>query len=56
MKQQELNGRGEASPTDRSDKINGWIDWSVKAKADDPSELASALEEVGLSLEEWVGV
>ena len=56
MKQQELNGKGEASPTDRSDKMNGWIDWAVKAKTDDPAQLASALEEVGLSLEEWVGV
>jgi hypothetical protein len=56
MKQQELNGKGEACPTDRSDKMNGWIDWTVKAKTDDPAQLASALEEVGLSLEEWVGV
>ena len=56
MKQQELNGKGEACPTDRSDKMNGWIDWTVKAKTDDPALLASALEEVGLSLEEWVGV
>jgi hypothetical protein len=56
MKQQELNGKGEACPTDRSDKMNGWIDWTVKAKTDDPAQLASALEEVGLSLEDWVGV
>ena len=56
MKQQELNGKGEASPTDRSDQMNGWIDWTVKAKTDDPALLASALEQVGLSLEEWVGV
>src|SRR5271157_3952405 len=56
MKQQELNGKGEASPTDRSDKNNGWIDWAVSARSDDPAQLASALEEVGLSLEEWVGV
>ena len=56
MKQQEINGNGEVSPTDRSDKNNGWIDWTVKAKTDDPAQLASALEEVGLSLEEWVGV
>ena len=56
MKQQELNGKGEASPTDRSDKMNSWIDWTVSARSDDPAQLASALEEVGLSLEEWVGV
>ena len=56
MKQQEISGKGEVSPTDRSDKNNGWIDWAVSARSDDPAQLASALEEVGLSLEEWVGV
>jgi len=56
MKQQEISGKGEVSPTDRSDKMNGWIDWAVSARSDDPSQLASALEEVGLSLEDWVGV
>ena len=56
MKQQEISGKGEVSPTDRSDKMNGWIDWAVRARSDDPALLASALEEVGLSLEEWVGV
>jgi hypothetical protein len=56
MKQQQISSRGEFSPTDRSDKMNGWIDWSVKANSEDPSELASALEQVGLSLEEWVGM
>jgi len=56
MKQQKLSGKGEASPTDRSDKNNGWIDWAVSARSDDPAQLASALEEVGLSLEDWVGV
>ena len=49
-------GRAKPAPTDRSDKMNGWIDWTVKAKTDDPALLASALEQVGLSLEEWVGV
>jgi len=56
MKQQEISGKGEVSPTDRSDKNNGWIDWAVSARSDDPAQLASALEEVGLSLEDWVGV
>ena len=41
---------------DRSDKNNGWIDWAVSARSDDPAQLASALEEWGLSLEDWVGV
>ena len=56
MRQQEMNGKGEASPTDRSDRMNGWIDWAVKARTDDPALLASALEEAGITLEEWVGV
>ncbi len=56
MKQQQISSKGEVSPTDRSDQMNSWIDWTVKAKIDDPALLASALEEVGLSLEEWVGV
>ena len=56
MKQQGIGSKGEVSPTDRSDKSNGWIDWAVSARSDDPAQLASALEEVGLSLEDWVGV
>ncbi len=56
MKQQGIGSKGEVAPTDRSDKMNGWIDWKVKSKTDDPALLCSALEEVGLSLEEWVGV
>ena len=56
MKKQEIGSKGEVSPTDRSDKNNGWIDWAVSARSDDPALLASALEEAGLSLEDWVGV
>jgi hypothetical protein len=56
MKQQQISSKSEVSPTDRGDQMNGWIDWTVKAKTDDPALLASALEEVGLSLEDWVGV
>ena len=47
MKQQEWNGKGEACPSDRGDKMNGWIDWTVKAKSDDPAILASALRRRG---------
>jgi hypothetical protein len=56
MKKQAIGSKGEVGPTDRSDKNNGWIDWAVSVKADDPARLASALEEWGLSLDEWVGV
>jgi hypothetical protein len=54
MKQQLLSGKGEASPTDRSDRNNGWINWKVSAQTDDPSELSAALEGAGLSLEAWL--
>ncbi len=35
MRRQQLNGQGHASPTDRSDPLNGWIDWAVRTD-DDP--------------------
>ena len=54
MKQQLLSGNGKASPTDRGDRNNGWINWTVSARADDPSELSAALEGAGLSLETWL--
>lgn len=52
MKQQQLSGNGQVSPSDRSDQGNGWIDWAVKARTDDPALLASALEELGLTMED----
>lgn len=48
MKRQQLDGQGHASPTDRSDPLNGWIDWSVRTD-DDPAAWAAALEEAGLT-------
>ena len=56
MKQQGIGSKGEVSPTDRSDKTNGWIDWAVSSRSEDPALLASALEEAALSLADWVGV
>jgi hypothetical protein len=56
MKQQGIGSKGEVSPTDRSDKNNGWIDWAVSSRSEDPALLASALEQAGLTLEDWVGV
>jgi hypothetical protein len=53
MKRQQLDGEGKASPTDRSDSGNGWIDWHVKARTDDPAELAAALETAGMTTEEY---
>ena len=52
MKQQQLSGNGQVSPSYRSDRGNGWIDWAVKARTDDPALLASALEELGLTMED----
>jgi hypothetical protein len=56
MKQQLMSGRGEVAPTDRSDRNNGWINWTVSARADDPAQLAIALEEAGVSLRDWVDI
>lgn len=56
MKQQGISGKGVVSPTDRSYKMNEWIDWAVSATSDDPSLLAAELEIAGISLEEFMGV
>jgi hypothetical protein len=53
LKRQQLSGQGQASPTDRGDRGNDWINWAVKAGADDPAELAAALEAAGLTLADW---
>ena len=51
-----MDGRGKLEPHDRSARINGFLDWTGAARTDDPAELASALEETGLALEEWLGL
>jgi hypothetical protein len=48
MRWQRLDGQGQANPTDRSDPLNGWIDWTVRTD-DDPAAWAAALEEAGLT-------
>jgi len=53
MKKQMLSEQGQASPTDRSDAGNSWIDWNQHT-GDDPAELAISLEETGVRLEEWL--
>ena len=53
MTRQDLDGQGKARPSERSARINGWLDWSLDARADDPAELAAALEAAGLTLEDW---
>ena len=49
LKQQCLNAQGHASPSDRSDAENRWIDWRV-AGGDDPADVVMALEVTGLIL------
>ena len=51
LKRQQLSGRGQASPSDRSDPQNGWIDWTTSA-GDDPAELAAALELAGMTIDD----
>ena len=50
--QQFLSDQGVASPADRSDAENPWIDFNVQS-GDNPADLASALEETGVSLSQW---
>jgi hypothetical protein len=49
MQRHHLSGQGKASPTDRSDPGNGWIEWGLDAGADDPAELVAVLDAVGLT-------
>jgi hypothetical protein len=53
FKRQRLSGQGKASPTDRGDAANNWIDWHVKARTEDPAELAAALETAGMTPEQY---
>jgi hypothetical protein len=52
FKQQRLNDNGGASPSDRADASNAWIDWHVQT-GDDPAHLALALESAGITLRQW---
>jgi hypothetical protein len=49
-----MDERGQPKPHERSAAINGWLDWTGQAKTDDPAELASALEQAGMSMEEYL--
>ena len=49
-----MDGRARPKPHERSDPINGWLDWTGQARTDDPAELAAALEAAGLSLEDYL--
>ena len=49
MTRQDLDGQGKAHPSERSDRINGWLDWGIDASADHPAELVAALDAVGIT-------
>jgi hypothetical protein len=49
MKRQRLSGQGNASPTDRSDPANNWINWRLES-GDDPARLVGAVDALGLCL------
>jgi hypothetical protein len=53
MTQHLLDGRGKLEPHDRSDRTNGFLDWSGAAKTDDPAALAAALENSGTTLAQF---
>jgi hypothetical protein len=53
MTRQHLDAQGKASPTDRSDSENGWIDWELES-GDDPAEMIAALENVGMTIEQYL--
>lgn len=49
-----MDGRGQPTPHERADPINGWLDWTGQARTDDPGELAAALEQAGITMDEYV--
>jgi hypothetical protein len=51
-----MDGRGKLEPHDRSDRRNGFMDWTSAARTDDPSDLAAALETSGVTLSQWCDI
>jgi hypothetical protein len=49
-----LDGRGRLRPHERSARINSFLDWSSHARTDDPGEMVAALEQVSLTMEEFL--
>lgn len=52
MNRQQIGDHGHATPSDRSDPQNGWINWA-SSSGDNPADLASALETTGITLNQW---
>ena len=49
-----MDGQGQPEPHDRSDPLNGWLDWTGQSRTDNPSELAAALELAGMTLAQYL--
>jgi hypothetical protein len=49
-----MNEQGQPRPHDRADPINGWLDWTGQARTDEPGALAAALEQAGVTLEQFL--
>ncbi|QDV36910.1 hypothetical protein [Tautonia plasticadhaerens] len=49
-----MDERGQPRPHERSDRINGFLDWTGQARTDNPAELAAALLQAGMTLEEYL--
>ena len=49
-----MDERGQPRPHERSDRINAFLDWTGQARTDDPAELAAALLQAGMTLEEYL--
>lgn len=49
-----MDQRGQLKPHERSDRMNGFLEWAARADADDPAELAAALEAAGLALDDYL--
>ena len=52
MNRQLLSDQGQATPSDRSDIGNSWINWD-QSTGDNPADLAAALESTGITLNQW---
>jgi hypothetical protein len=50
--QQQIGDHGQATPSDRSDPNNGWINWTLSS-GDNPADLVAALETTGITLNQW---
>lgn len=53
FRRQDLSAQGQASTSEESDRSNSFINWHTDT-GEDPGELAAALAEHGLTLEEWL--